>query len=243
MRRRFLRSVWRSLGVRSCPTDQQLAGYADRHLIGEERHEIEHHLADCPACARQLAFLVRSSSVVASEVPPMLLSKASGFGRSAALRHVPSWALVAAGTTGAILLLVTAIQHSRQREIAAISSPSSVPSSPAQSKGGFDDDASAMQFRGSQDERSPIVYPAAGQRVGANHLIFRWSATDRTESYEIELLTDSGTLIWSTHVSSLQVALPPSIHLLPSRTYYLKLNIHHKNGTIQHTKAVGFVAE
>jgi hypothetical protein len=143
----------------------------------------------------------------------------------------------------AVLLLVTSTMHlSRHREIAAAPVPNHAPLSIGQPDTAADDTGSKVQLRGSQDRHSLFSYPVAGQKVDGNHPVFRWPRSDQADSYENELLTDSGTLIWSTRVSSLQAALPRNIHLAVGRTYYLSLSIHQKNGATRRTKAIGFVA-
>jgi hypothetical protein len=237
------RSVRKWLGHTSCPTEQQLAAYADRQLIGEERHTVEHHLADCHVCAEQVAFLTRSASADDSAVPPELLNKAVAFGRPAASRQIPSWAPAAAGATAVILLLLSAIQLPRHRNVTAVLDPSIGPSSISDTKPVINDSGAAVQLRGNEDKQAPFIYPVAGQKVGTDHLVFRWTPSEQAESYEIELLTETGTLLWNSRVSSANAALPSSIRFLAGRTYYIKLSIHQKDGAIQHTRAIGFVAE
>jgi hypothetical protein len=238
----FFRSIRKWLGARPCPTEQLLAAYADRQLIGEERHTVEHHLADCPRCAEQVAFLARGVPSADSEVPPRFLKQALAFGRPRPSRQIPSWALIGSAATAALLLIFSTMQHSRHREVAATPVPTIAPLSATQPRTGINDAGSAVQLRGSEDRQPSFIYPVAGQKNVTTPIIVRWSPSDQAESYEVELLSDSGTLLWSTRVSSLQAALPRNVHLSVGRTYYLRLSIHQKSGSTQRTKAIRFVA-
>lgn len=242
MQRSFWQSVRKGLGGRHCPKEQQLAAYADRQLIEEERYQVEHHLADCHACAQQVAFLARTAPEDDSEVTPQLLSKALALGRPAESRQIPLWALVASGAAAAAILVMSTIQVPRQKVIAYVPHPGRVAPSPAAAKPAINDAGSGARLRGSKDKTSPFIYPVAGQRVVSDHPVFRWSSSDQAESYEIELLTDSGTFVWSTRVRRSQVTLPSNIRLIAGRTYYLRLTIHQKNGTTQRIRAMGFIA-
>ena len=85
--------------MRKCPTEQQLAEYADQQSIGADRHVIELHLVGCDRCLRQVGFLVRNSGAERPKVPAELLERAKRLrGRKRRWLVFPwSWATVATG--------------------------------------------------------------------------------------------------------------------------------------------------
>jgi len=229
----------------ACPNEQALAAYADHQLIGTERHAVEHHLSTCDPCTAQVAFLVRSNAMDADPVPDVLVAKALRFGRQQSSRTAASWSMVGAGAFVLFIGISLAVQHSNRgrsekaaTEVATLTPPSQHHSDKATSE----TDTRHPELRGSEPIQSPFLFPTPNQQVDSANLDFRWKEFAGAESYEIELLSDDGTYLWGKKVSTPTASLPKSIHLIKGRTYFLKLSIHDTHGSIEQTKAIGFVA-
>src|SRR5438270_5812844 len=94
----------RRLLRRKCAAQQELAAYADRHLIGPRRQVIERHLAACDACLQQVAFLVRTTAQPAEAIPTALMHGALALAKQEVRQAYPAWKLALSGAFGILLL-------------------------------------------------------------------------------------------------------------------------------------------
>ena len=239
------KSLRRLLIPDSCPNEQALAAYADRQLVGAERHGIEHHISNCDMCAGQVAFLIRTSEDVGSQTPDELLASAMRMGRSLPKQSRLNWRL---GTAGAFVLIVAIFLFSKYPRHGGSSKPG--PAVPAfntvanshQNGNSIGTSVQPPELRGSEVSTSPFLFPVPNETVDAANLVFRWKGFAGAGVYEIELLTDDGNYVWGQKVNSPSVALPKTVHLSKGATYFVKLSIHHANGSVEQAKAVGFIA-
>ncbi len=238
-------SLRRFLAPNGCPDVQALAAYADRQLVGAERHQIERHLSSCDVCADQVAFLVHSAVVAESPVPDAQMATALRMGQPQTKQRIPSWGLAGACALALLVVLSAGLQYARRdkterdaTQVAALETTSHSHPNEASPV----DKAPFPELRGSEAVQSPFVFPAPDQQVDVTNLVFRWKAVVGAETYDIELLADDGAYMWGGTVSTLSIALPKSVRLEQGRTYFIKLSIHLADGSIDHTRAIGFVA-
>lgn len=230
--------------MQKCPTDQQLAEYVDQQSIGEERHVIEQHLVDCDRCLRQVGFLVRSIGVETSQVPEGLLQRARQLGSTKQNSSVfPwGWATLATGALAGVLVIFTvANRPARHRDTTGArgsSAASSQPATPAIAA----PTAEAPAVRGTETSTSQmLLFPQPGQTVRSDDL-FRWNVIPGAVSYELQVLEDTGDVIWEMKTRSTSTKLPREIHLQKGRTYYARLKVHPNHDTIDESKTVPFIA-
>ena len=226
-----------------CPDEQALAAYADRQLIGAERHSIERHISNCNTCAGQVAFLVRTSEEPESQIPDELLASAMRMGRPQPKQSKPNWKLAGAGVFVLIVAIFLSSEYPKHEKFSRPAPPA--PNSVAKNHPNSDPLGTPVQspeLRGTEVSTSPFLLPVPNQTVDATNLVFRWKEFAGADAYEIELLTDDGSYVWGQKLSSASVALPKSVHLAKGETYFVKLSIHHANGSIEQTRAVGFIA-
>lgn len=229
----------------ACPPQQELAGYADRQLMGTRRLAVERHLASCDACTEQVAFLVRTAQMQGEQVPAELMNKALATAKREIRKEYPVWKPALSGAFGVVILSLVGwylVQHrsphdatandkvvtSQSSDVAETHLPQSTP-----------DDL----VRGNDSPESPFLFPASKQRVDATNLTFRWKTVAGATAYEIELLTDDGSVIWAEKVKSPPIALPRNVHLAKGATYFVRLRTHHSRGSIEVSKVIEFIAE
>jgi anti-sigma factor RsiW len=231
-----------------CPDEQRLAEYADRQLIGDERHAVERHLATCDTCAEQVAFLV-SVPAQNEPVPYELLRKALALGKAQGKGAFATWKPVAVGAFALLLLVAVlswriiepqAVRKGASSETTIlkqspfvaqnqVSSPTPLP----------DHDA----VRGSSSADARFLFPLPGSVVDPATLVFRWKPVTDAQFYEVELVSDDGSVIWQQRVQSASTPLPTSVHLIKGKTYFVRLRVHSVRGSVEQTKAVGFIIE
>jgi hypothetical protein len=239
------RSLIKLLMTDPCPDEQALAAYADRQLIGAERHAIEHHISKCDICAGQIAFLVRTSEELESQIPDELLASAMCIGNALPKQSKPNWTLAVAGAFVVTIAMFLSFLYPRHEK-----SPKPEPEVSAQSTlaenhqngNPLGPRVQPPDLRGVEVTTSPFLFPAPNQTVDGTILVFRWKEFAGADVYEIELLTDDGNFVWGQKVSYSSAALPRSVHLAKGGTYFVKLSIHHANGFVEQTKAVAFIA-
>ena len=239
--RLFLRLFARS----RCPAQQELAAYADHLLIGSQRHAVERHLAGCGACVRQVAFLVRTAPMQGEPVPAELMHRASALGKREIRRAYPVWRLAAAGALGLVLLGIVGWRIAGHRSVSTIISTqkSATSNEVTVAENRTAPSLKDQLVRGNEHSDSPFLFPAAKQRVNTAGLAFRWKDIPGATFYEIELVTDDGSVIWSKKVMSSSVALPSSVHLVKGATYFVRLRIHNARHSVEVSKAVEFITQ
>jgi hypothetical protein len=245
MKQNLFKSVQRFLRGTSCPTALQIAAYADCQLIGPERHRVERHIADCDTCGEMIAFLVKSEPRPIGALPESLLREANAFGHPARNRLLPNWKIASAGAF-ALLFAIALISRLIDRE-QIHRSPIQTPSPSTQiaantERGPLAAPRSNPQTRGGAESQSPFLSPLPGEEVDASNLVFRWIADNLAGTYEVQVLTDEGSVAWEGKARTSSLALPKTVKLSKGGTYFVRLKIHTRNGAIVQTKPVKFIA-
>lgn len=232
--------------MRKCPTEQQLAEYADQQSIGADRQVIELHLVGCDRCLRQLGFLVRNSGAEPANVPEELLQRAQRLGgrKPRGLFFPWGWATVATGALAGLLVIFMIGGRPGQKvaptQVRGNSAIVSQPTAPVILPPAGETSADRGTSAGTAQQL--LLFPQAGQTVAAGDLTFRWNGAANANFYELQVLSDDGDVIWETHTRSSSAKLPASVHLLKSRTYYVRLRIHGSQDKIEESKTVPFIA-
>ena len=231
--------------MRKCPTEQQLAEYADQQSIGADRQVIELHLVACDKCLRQLGFLLRNSRAEPANVPEDLLQRAQRLGGSKrrGLVFPWGWTTVATGALAGLLVIFMIGgrpgQHVAPTQVQGNSAVVSIPAAPVIPPPVGETSADRGTSPGIPQL---LLFPQAGQTVAAGDLTFRWNGAADAIFYELQVLSDDGDVIWETHTKSSSAKLPASVHLRKSRTYYVRLRIHGSQDKIEESKTVPFIA-
>ena len=243
------KSVRKLFHPADCPDEQQLAAYADRQLIGDERHAVERHLAKCDTCAEQVGFLVSAVPGQLEPVPDELLRKAVALGKREGKGAFASWKPIGVGAF-ALLLLVAGLSwqliENRSVRNGAFSKGSTPEQPPVVAQNHLSNPKSSPdrdEVRGSGDAESRFLSPLPGSVVAPASLVFRWKPVTDAQFYEVELVSDDGSVIWEQRAQSASVPLPTSVHLVKGKTYFVRLRVHSVRGSVEQTRALGFIVE
>jgi hypothetical protein len=238
---KFVRAVFSTSG---CPAQQELAAYADHQWIGPRRHWIERHLVSCDTCVQQVAFLVRTAQQ-GEPVPSDLMNKAFALAKQEVRHAYPIWKLALPGAFVLLLLSIVSwrlIEHKGAPTHFATETPA--PTQTAVVAHNVTPAPRSQEvFRGNDSVESPFLFPTPNQRVDASKLVFRWKPVRRANLYDIEVVTDDGSVIWAERVKASSAVLPSDIHLVKEASYFVRLRIHMVYGSVEVTKAVAFIAE
>jgi hypothetical protein len=232
-----------------CPSEIELAAYADQRLPASKRAHVEAHLAACDACLAQVAFLARMPEPAA--VPPDLLSRASalpvaGWRPRLALR----WGTAAAAAclvlaVGLRLALPTAPPEvPRHTEPSATTTPSSPPphvaSSPAVAPEPPRAPAAAVRKSGTTPSVVVLLSPRENGSVSPLRHDFLWQAVPGALYYELQILTEDGTVVWQASSDGTAVRLPGGHPLRAGEKYFAWVRAHLATGGTLRSAAVSF---
>jgi hypothetical protein len=236
-------SIKRLFRVKSCPSEQQLAAYADQQLIGNERNLVERHLTTCDACLRQVGFLVRTASMPPEQTPDDLVRSAMNFGTKGAPVEPFAWRWLAVASAVIVIVAVARVEIWRGPRLPAIPSPATTAvNSPLQVRPTtpLPQDRDDQVRGGQEPSDSILISPKPDEKIDASNLEFRWKPRGDASLYEIEVVSDSGDVIWQqrSHASSLK--LPAHIRLEKGKTYYVWIRIRLARGSVEQSKAVRF---
>jgi hypothetical protein len=237
-------SIKRLFRVKRCLSEQQLAAYADQQLIGNERHLVERHLTTCDACLRQVGFLVRTASMPPEQTRDDLLRSAMNFGTKGAPTKPYAWQWLAVASAVMAVVSVTRLEIWRGPRLSP--TPSSVttavnpaleirPTTPLHED--RDDRVRGRQ----QPSDSILISPKPDEKIDANNLEFRWKPRGDASLYEIEVVSDSGDVVWQQRSHASPLKLPANIRLEKGKTYYVWIRIHLAGGSVEQSKAVRFM--
>jgi anti-sigma factor RsiW len=172
----------------ACPTEQQMAAFVDGTLAAGERADVQRHLDRCDACFDLAATL----GTLAIHPPPVVDDHL----RDAVVRTParPGWvrrALPAMSVAAALLLAVAWWKGPSHPTSVAPNAPAIVtaPSS----------EAGAMRSTGSAADRVVLEQPRDGDLVRSRPEI-RWTGPADAVSYEVQVTTPGGDVLWRRQV-------------------------------------------
>lgn len=237
-----------------CPTETNLAAYAEGRVSGLKKVRLENHLSGCSRCLQQIGFLVRMASEKPGleEIPFGLLLRARELPTKTKKLALPAWRWATAGAT-LVFLMAFSLVFLRQAEPPMNPKPelpsppgqsiseataSSAPSQPA------DDSATGVRSVGNglTITSSPeIVFPVEGLKLVRQDLEFRWKPFPRALFYEIRLTTAEGSLVWEARAEQPQSRPPENVTLIPDQKYFVTVLAYLPDTRIMKAKPVGFV--
>ena len=236
-------SIKRLFRMKICPSEQQLAAYADQQLIGNERNLVERHLTTCDACLRQVGFLVRTASMPTEQTPDDLVRSAMSFGTEGAPVKRYAWQWLAVASAVVVMVAVTLVEiWPGPRLPAAPSSVTTAVNSAAEVRQTtpLNQDRDDQVRGGQEPSDSILISPKADEKIDASNLEFRWKPRGDASLYEIEVVSDSGDVIWQQRSNASSLKLPAHIRLEKGKTYYVWIRIHLARGSVEQSKAVRF---
>jgi hypothetical protein len=228
--------------IRRCPTEQQLAAYADRQLVGSERQVVESHIVSCNDCLHQVGFLIRSTDNEGLEPSAELLQKARQLARAPQRRTSPSWRWAIVTAALAVVVITSAVtfrpkpQPEPRSQAAATSVPppatvASLPSIPSVRRN------ARPVVRGPKSEGAVLRLISPVKIVG-NNVQFTWSAASKTSYYVLRVVTSDGDLVWEGQSRETKIRIPAD--LLKQGKYFAWVLSYRDDGQVAKSDAVEF---
>jgi hypothetical protein len=253
---------------RRCPGEAEISAYVEHRLSVEDKARIESHVADCDACLEQIAFLVRPSAAEPTPAAPRLLSRARDLvmEKQAAWRApVLRWGTVAATAVLVAFVLVRqarapGVGHSPYVPGPDVSSSAAPPSAPGSTPPGPVTTAPAQPaappHAASPARPAPpqsvvrnsvvkplqldLAFPSENATLSIGQLEFRWKPIPGVAYYEVQLVTDDGTVVWIGKVEGIRARPPDSIRLETGRKYFVWIKAHLSGGGTVKSATVSF---
>lgn len=241
-----------------CPNDNQLAAYVNKQLSDNRKRSLENHFADCEACLETLAFL--STDVVEPElVPPHLVARARAL---ASTKRNPvgrwRWAMAMATATACLLIVfgivlwrarplqvpTNLIAQSNERPV-PVEHPSVVTPSPGNKITTSSQKPKANEnrppvVRGENDTNKPnVIFPRNGAFMSPGAQPVRWKPVAEAAFYEIKVVADDGSSVFSERTSQTEFLLPSS-QLQGGTKYFVHVVAHLSGDRTIDSGLVGF---
>jgi hypothetical protein len=211
---------------RRCPDEHLIAAYADGGLTEEDRSAVEAHIADCAVCLEDVAISARlgDGSSRDETIPDRLQARLEALGETIPVWHRwLSWKTAGAVAASAVLVVLFLVKSDSE----------TVKIQPSAGYEQVQRTDRVSYFRPS------ITLPSEGAEVTRESLEFRWVGPDAL-TYDVEVVGDSGTLIWSQTVKGDTIVPPDSVVLESGRQYYVSVIARGVGGRTVRSKFVGF---
>ena len=239
-------SIKRLVRAKRCPNEQQLAAYAEQQLVGVERSKVEQHFSSCDACLRHVAYLIRGESIPARHAPPDLGQAAIKIGTRKTPKILSSWQWLAPATAAVAVIAFTFLGIHRRTGTPTTPETSkswTAALNPAMAKrqANIGGPTEGNELRGAQEPSdSVLLSPTPNERVHASQLEVRWSAKEGVAFYEVEIVSETGDVVWKQRTVASVLKIPASVHLEKDKSYYVWVRTHTVHGQVEQSKAVRF---
>lgn len=220
---RLLKTLAVNEAVRApeCPDEHELAAYVDGSLPADTAVKIQHHLAECDFCVRQVGLLSRlRDETPAHPASEFLLARARrlGAGRRPVMPvNTCRWATAAVVVLAIALLLNWApdfLPGGDEVGLVTGENAGTLPK-PLQSRN-----------REYQDDAPRLLTPATSSKVDPRELQISWTETPGSLYYEVRIVSDEGELIWQDQVEGTESGIPESLVLIPGAEYFVRVDAY-----------------
>lgn len=238
--------------TRRCPEDDVLAAYMERRLQPQKQPQVEAHVADCPYCLEQVAFLLKAQDAELPQVPAALLARVAKPASRPWLADISwRWAPAAVALAGVVVVASVMLRQEPAapsagserppaRQQAATSTP--VQPAPAPVAPGASPAASSPRETRSQAQVADglqLLEPRVGATVTAEGFDLRWTAAPRALFYEVRITTANGQMVWSGKSEREQLRVPAAAGLQPG-VHFAWVRAHLPEGRLVRAQAVSF---
>ena len=194
--------------------EAQIILYLEDKLSNEQRGEIEEHIADCAACANQLAAISRLQAILDEDVPvnidPTTQDNVEHLVRSDG-RSTSSWLTLftpirVAFASVTVIAITVAVYVSLHRP-------------------------PPVQFRSPESSLAlETLFPADGSTVITHSITFVWRKTS-ADGYRFRLFDATGAPVWGIQLRDTVVSLPSTVVLQPEKTYLWRVETYFRDAT------------
>lgn len=191
-----------------CPDEHALAAIAAGTVSNDERERLTPHLAGCDYCLARIGELARMDTQCAPEaVPQLLLARAAKLRAKRASTTSGYGARPGVWAAAAVLVLGVAVLLDRPW----VDSRNPTP-----------------EVRRADPEaiRPQITWPTPGLSIDPQGAAVRWTPVTGSLYYDIQVLSDSGDVLWRGRVDESMAALPESLELAPGQEYFLRVDAY-----------------
>lgn len=190
-----------------CPSEQQIAAFVDGTLSIADRGQVQQHLDTCSACFDSAATLGNLGAQAPPVVDPALRAAVSAPPRSQwVMRALPAM------SAAAVLLVAITWWKTPSQPGPSVAPPpaQSAPSRPS---------ADAVRSK-EADTVITLEQPRDGEVVTGRPEL-RWSGPADATSYEVQITTSAGNLLWKRQVEGAQHSLRLDTDLPAGRHCYI----------------------
>lgn len=202
-----------------CADEYVLAAIAAGTMSGEERDRLILHLSTCDYCLAHISELLRvGDSAAFAPVSELLLARAAR-GSASLVRGAPKVATpVRVWAAAAVLILAVTL---------LLEHPWNVPAPTGVTGDAAGIEAESAVRRIDPDAMMPrITFPAAGLAIDPHGATVRWTPVSGSLYYDVQVLGDSGEVLWQQRVDENTAVLPSSLVLEPGREYFLRVDAY-----------------
>ena len=193
-----------------CPDEYLLVEFATGSASREKREPLVAHIAACEYCLARIGELARlDSGNAAQPISDLLLARAAKLGTKQS-SNAPGFGIrPRVWAAAAVLVLGVAVLLDRPWV-------RSNPNSPIPEVRRIDPEA----------VRPQITWPTPGMSIDRHDVAFRWTPVSGSLYYDVQVLSDSGDLLWRRRVDESRVALPDTLELTPGSEYFLRVDAY-----------------
>jgi len=193
-----------------CADEAMASAYVDGGLDTAARERLELHLADCPDCLSQVAFLARIARTAPAAPAPARRAGAAATRRH--LRWVPALAASLVLAAAATTLLMREPAQSPTLRTRAATAPAAL----------------------------RVVAPHEGEIVERSALEVRWRGVPGALGYTVQLMNAAGDVLWEGRADGDHLRLPAGLELESGRLYYAWVEAHLPGGVSLRSRATSF---
>ena len=258
--RRLLRAQGKAADEpgKRCPGETEIAAYVEQRLPVKDEARIESHLADCDACLEQVMLLVRPPAAEPASLAPQLLSRARDLvAEQKAAWHAP---VLRWGAVAATIVLVAVVLNRQVRAPGVLPVPpapapnlpapsATLPAPPVTTQPApapqlpAPPPPSAVRNSVAKPLQLELQFPAENATLSIGQLEFRWTAVPAATYYEVQLVTDDGTVVWIGKVEGTRARPPDAVRLEAGRKYFVWIKAHLSGGGTVKSATVSFQIE
>jgi len=233
-----------------CPSDGDIAAYADHRLEGQAKERLETHLSDCDFCLSQVSFLAQMDSAqLPADVPDSLLARAQGLQPSrerVGMTWSWRWGATAAAVASLAIIVTVSLQNSvvQPPAVPTLAKITPAPQTPAQAA---PEVARATPSDPNVRQATPkrlapvLIFPRPNATLASRAIDFRWEGIHEALFYEIKVVSADGDLVWASRADGTSATLPSSLSLQSGRKYFVWVEAVLADGKSVRSESVAFV--
>jgi hypothetical protein len=227
------RSLFRpESAIGACPEERTYADLMGGTLAEEERARTLGHLAKCQKCLDLVACLVEVEAQPQDHTPDELLAAAMKLGteqKSVPIFSRYQWQTSLAAAAGIVLLVSVLVTQYPQSDNGI---------SGGEQSSSTQTETESVRLKRQDGDGLSMLFPADGAVIEPSQTEFRWSGVDRSLYYEIQVLSESGDIVWEGRTEDTRMQLPTGIELEPEQGYFVWVRVYLPDGKTIKSKAV-----